>query len=300
MDEQSNGNLHQNGQDPPGNRKARMIELLEHLLQQYWSNPRSGDLRPQLLPGELPSNLAVEVPIPDGSRLVGSAVWSDSSTIVFDCKLSQEEVLKFYEDRLIPQGWTKPVSPERMMGGGFTMSALVADWGGHFCFDEQRVSLFVRTFASPGKPTSVHATLNAAWEQSLCSPRQQRQMEMMHRMRPMLPELRPPEGAIQMGGGSGGGGDTWTSNAWLKAAMELPAILNHYDEQLSKAGWSRTDGGHAGPVAWSTWDFTSEGESRHGLLSILEHTWDEDVYGLTLYAEAEGYSRQMGFAFRRF
>ena len=48
------------------------------------------------------------------------------------------------------------------------------------------------------------------------------------------------------------------SAAVLTTTLGLEAVAAHYAEQLRRAGWTQTDQGASGPVAWQTWQFTSE------------------------------------------
>ena len=76
----------------------------------------------QLLPGELPHDLPVSIPVPPGGRLVGSAVRrADAQTtgteIVIDAPGTAAQVAAFYEQALREQGWTSPQSSPGPIGG---------------------------------------------------------------------------------------------------------------------------------------------------------------------------------------
>jgi hypothetical protein len=280
--------------------QATMVDLLEHLLGEYWGYSNQGP-RPELRPGEI-AELPVEVPIPEGSRIVGSVLWpqQQTTTIVFDCNLTREQVIQFYEEQLLSQGWIKPQMNDPFGAGGFTRGGQEWDFGAHFCLGERGPSLHVRSFAEPTRPTSVFLSLNTDPEQSPCSPRQRRQYAQMgHLRREMLPELRPPAGATQLGGGSSGGGgaDNAHSEAWLKTDLDIGSTLSHYSEQLVKARWIRIDSGHDGPIGWSSWDFTYEDENWHGMLTVTQRPWLKGEYRLRLYAEVEGFGQHGGVVF---
>jgi hypothetical protein len=282
-------------------RQSSMVALLEHLLDQYWAmtNQMQHGARPQLLPGEIPEQLPIELPVPEGSRIVGSVLWTQQTTIIFDCDKTREEVLQFCDERLLSQGWTKPEMPDPLGGrGGFGRSLPDFFAASPYCLGESGPSLSVRAISSSER-TTVHVTLNTDPEQSPCSPRLRRQYRHMERGLPaVLPDMRPPTGSIQLGGGSSGGGpDNVSSEAWLKSDLDLPGILAHYVEQLVKAGWTEASSGRSGPIGWSTWDFTFEGEQWHGMLTITERPWSKGEYRLRLYAEAEGFGKHGGVVF---
>jgi hypothetical protein len=282
-------------------RQASMIDLLEHLLDQYWGMAyQSQGHRPQLLPGEMPDKLPVDLSFPEGSRIVGSIQWAQQTSIIFDCSMTREEVLQFYEEQLLSQGWTKPEMPFPLGGvGGFTRNWPDTHTGISFCSGERGPSLNVRAFNSSDRTTSVHVTLNTDSEQSPCSPRRRRQYGRMDPGLPaVLPEMRHPAGATQLGGGgSGGGPDNVHSEAWLKTDLDLHETLAYYSEQLARAGWAEASSGQNGPIGWSTWDFSFESEQWHGMLTITERPWSTGDFRLRLYAEVEGFGQHGGIMF---
>jgi len=295
------GDWKRNGQGgkPGGDGQAAMIELLEHLLNEYWGMRRQE--RPRLLPGEIPEGLPVDVPIPAGCRIIGSASWSNNTTIMLDCTMSRDEVLSYYEAQLIPKGWTKAEIPEPFRGG-FALSRVGFDMGTNFCLGDDATALSVRSVSMDETPLSVQVTVSTDPETSPCSKKQRRQFEQMRYgmgARAVLPELKAPAGAVQVGGGGGSGNDHATSEAWLKTELEMSAVLPHYEDQLAKGGWTSRDGGQSGPVGWSAWDFTYEGEKWHGLFTVIADPWTAGEYRLRLYAEVEGYGRRMGAFFGR-
>jgi len=281
--------------NPARDNQAALIELLEHLLSEYWGMRRQE--RPRLLPGELPDALSVEVPIPAGCRVVGSAAWSNMTNIVLNCTMSRDDVVRYYEAQLVPRGWTKLETADPFERGGFAFSRAGFDMGAHFCLGEDAPALSIRSVGMDENPLSVQVTVSTDPETSPCSKRQRRQFEQMRfgmRARTVLPELKAPTGAMQMGGGGGSGNDHATSEAWLKTELAMSAVLPHYETQLAKAGWSRRDGGQSGPVGWSAWDFTYEDEKWHGLFTVIADPWTAGEYRLKLYAEAEGYTKRAG------
>ena len=293
--------------EQPMSNPAAMVDLLEHLLHEYWGyrGGRGGGEQPQLLPGEIPSQLPVEIPLPGESRIVGSVLWSASTTVILDCALNQEEAIRFYDERLTSLGWTKPEMGlgYPFGGGGFTNKGGPWDDGAQFCLGERGPSLHVRTIIASNEPTStsstsIHIALNTDPELSPCSPRLRRQMGMMHLQSDILPKLEPPQGAMQLGGGSSGGGDTATSRGWLTTDLDLSTAHTHYKDQLQKNGWGPIDSGENGPVAWSTWDFQYEDEGWHGMMMVIAHPWSKGGYQVSLYAEIEGYGRHGGIVFR--
>ncbi len=72
----------------------------------------------QLLAGKLPENMPVDLPIPDGARIIGSEVQEDKGIyIVLDVPLMPDQALDFYREALPSQNWTE--TDIQGMGRGF-------------------------------------------------------------------------------------------------------------------------------------------------------------------------------------
>lgn len=82
-------------------------ELANRLLQvAYMGGPEL--TQAELLPGKLPEQMPVDLPIPNGSRIVGSEILEDIGiTVVMDVAMTPDEALDFYRDALVPQNWTE-------------------------------------------------------------------------------------------------------------------------------------------------------------------------------------------------
>lgn len=287
-------------QRPPGPTEA-LLDLYEHLLASTWSMGM-GLGWPDLLPGQMPGELPVEVPLPEGARLVGSVRWRESAEVIFDCDLSRDEVVRFYEGHYLPLGWSKPDSMFPGMGGGGFTNTAFPDFGAYLCKGDNEPWLHIRAVEAPGEPTSVYVSVSTNTEQSPCSWGQRREVERMRAfmMPDILPALPPPEGARQFGHGGSGGGDEYQSSAELRTDLSIEAIGAHYSAQLEAAGWTRTGSGSDGPLAWSTWEFKHEDEPWRGLFMALARPRSEGEYKLLLDTEAEGASRRRDMMFRRF
>jgi hypothetical protein len=86
-----------------------------------------------------------------------------------------------------------------------------------------------------------------------------------------------------MGGGGGSSQDRADTSATLETATALPILelAAHYAVQLEKAGWTRTDDGHSGPLAWHAWRFQDdENEPWQGLFFVMKLLGTERRYFL--------------------
>jgi hypothetical protein len=284
MDEQT-----QQKSDSSGGEDA-IRELAVRLLTFHHSLLLAGQRvqEPQLLVGQLPTDLPLELPLPEGSRLLGSLA-VENPMIAIDTQLAGEDVVTFYRERLTTAGWTVPehYGPPQ---GGFVHSSMANHAMATFFAPDDRSMLTVMTAPAPGGRTTVQLTLQG--EAAEFRPRQMRHgPDFMV----VLPSIRGPKGAMQMPRGSSGGPDSAESSAALETDFDLAAVSIHYVDELERDGWRRLDAGTSGPVAWSVWSFVdTEGTTWQALLLILQRPSRHGKYALTLSAERERDAPQSG------
>lgn len=272
--------------DEPDANTSLLHELALRLTA-YPGDPRVDD--PQLLVGQLPPDLSVEIPLPEGSRVLGSLIRSQENIeIVLDSALSPNEVTQFYKDRMTAGGWNE-LENMRPTHGGFVHSGFPT-FLNHavYCKGNQGPAFAVDAHEGKNARTNVRIDLNGG-EHSPCAQPNRTRHRMMHRdLQQLIPPLVAPKGASQIGGGGGGGGDSWHSTAMLEADADLPTLAVHYNEQLTKGGWTLSDEGQAGPLTWSTWTFKDEEqEPWFGLFFILKIPGKNRKYALELRIETD-------------
>jgi hypothetical protein len=289
------------------NANASLLRELALRLATYPADPRVDD--PQLLVGQIPPNLSIEVPIPAGSRILGSLLRSkENIDIVLDCALSPDEVVQFYKERLAAAGWNE-LETMRPHHGGFVHSGMPMLLN-HivFCGGTQGPAFTVNASEGKNSRTNVRIELNGSSEFSPCAQPNRMPYRMMHRQfQDLIPPLYPPKGARQQGGWGGGGSSHWHSNSTLEANADLPALAAHYNSQLAQGGWTLSGEGQSGPLARSTWTFQDEdkepwrglffilgvpGKDRHYVLEI-RIDWDKEEDGSSkarLLRNGGGYS----------
>ncbi len=265
-----------------GTDEALLYELALRLTT-FYGDPNVNN--PRLLVGTLPPNLSGDIPMPEGSRILGSLIRSpEFIDIELDCALSPEDVLQFYRGRLLPDGWSelesmRPPNTGFVTSHMFALQNLIV-----FCHGSNGPAFTVS--AHPGKQerTEVRLNLNAG-EHTPCG--QQNRRQRMHRgMHDLIPTLIPPQGAKQQGGGGSGGTGSWYTSATLQTGMDIPELAGHYHTQLVKGGWKMNGVGQDGPLAWSTWVFKDEeNEPWHGLFFILKTPGKDDQYILEARVE---------------
>lgn len=282
------------------NSNLNETDLLEFALRlaTYHEAPDTQNAR--LLPGQLPDQLPVDIPVPDGSRILGSLIRSpESINMLLDTHLSPEQVLTFYRERMQVAGW-QTNDMDRPRRGGFISSgsrsrggtetfyqslndpALTVNdqesssaWRDHSNRIRSGPALTVNAFVGKGNVTDVRLNLQ------LNSPLPPGPLPYM-RSRParstfgLLPALEAPEGTQLTGHGGGGGQDNAYANAILETNIDLSTLAAHYKSELEQAGCVLTDEGQDGPLAWNTWTLKDE-EKWNGFFIIL-NILDQEYY----------------------
>jgi hypothetical protein len=267
---------------PAGDNEALLQELVLRLLT-HPADPRTQN--PRLLVGQLPDALPVELPLPAESRLFGSLQRSAShAEVIFDTPLPEQEVLAFYRERLPAAGWQEDESFPGMRQGGFVHTRLGIGALSQWYQGTRGPTLHVQAFSGQGGRTDVRLNLDLSGRNS---PAQRARMHRRHMMgHDFLPPLLAPAGATQMGGGGGGGGESYYSSATLETTADLTTLIAHYAGQLEQAGWTRTDEGQSGPLAWHAWTFQDEdGEPWRAVFFMLKMPGTEDQYSLYMRAD---------------
>ena len=253
----------------PGAREDLLRELALRLVT-YPGDPRNDN--PQLLVGQLPENLVIPVPLPEKSQVLGTLIHGpENIDIVLDSEHSPDAVLSFYKERMAEMGWNEL----EMMGpmhGGF-MHSRHPGFVHHttFCKGTDGPGLTLNTIEGKQQGSDVRLHLAFGSELSPCAQVNLRHQR-MHGLHGLIPPLIPPPRARQQGGGgSGGGMGNWQTTASLDTDLDLPTIATHYAQQLEKGGWTKSDEGFSGPLAWSTWTFQDEDKQNwNGLFFVLK------------------------------
>jgi hypothetical protein len=218
--------------------RETMLRDLLIRLSTFAGDPRVGN--PQVLVGELPQNLPVEIPLPERSHVVGTLIRGPQhASSVVDVDLPTEQVLKFYRERMQAAGWQESEYPKVPRSGGFTTSVPGTAPMTTFCRGSRGPGLRVSAFTRGNTSTDLRLDLDLSGQS--CAP-QARISKMMGRgmaMHEMIPRLDPPAGGTQMSGSGGSGGiDSFHTNASLEltAPIALAELAAHYAAQLESAG----------------------------------------------------------------
>jgi len=279
--------MNENTSNNSTEREAMLEDLLVRLTT-HWYDPRNSG-KPQVLLGQVPS-LPVTLPLPEGSRVIGTLIHGpEHADIVLDVPLPAEQVIEFYKERLGADGWAEPDMFRGHRPGGFTHAGIPGRVDSiTLCKGTDTPGFNIQAFSGQGSMTDVRVDI-VGGEFSPCSQQhgpKSRRME-HHGFYELIPQLAPPEGARQMGGGGGSSGqNSADSRAALETDMEFAALIPHYAKQLEAAGWTKQDEGQSGPIAWNAWTFKDEdNEPWRGFFFILKAPGREREY--SLYVEVK-------------
>lgn len=287
--------------DQQGDDAALVRELAERLLTGPRGSPSPGGQAPtaQLLPGQLPPDLGLDLPMPPGARLLGSLArrFGDrpfNVEVVLDAPGAPSQVLDFYQQELAARGWTSRQEGFRGFPGGFQPGGQFAPPAFNaFCQSETGPLLMLNAVALERGGSDVRLSVQmpgvfppAPFGGSFgpCSP-----PPSTPPVRPppggpeLLPRLFAPPGVQLMPTGGAGGPNLAGSEALALTDRRAADLAVHFGQQLEEAGWQRVFAGADGPLAWSLWQVPGE-RGGQGLLVVLESPGENRVaLSLRLY-----------------
>ena len=244
-------------------------EFIGRALTRRYPGAEEGDTR--IMIGLLPDDLPFDLPIPEGSRIIGSIVRGDptGTEIILDVPLNPEEVINFYHEALIEEGWVVP--PEQAYGYGFVSEPWPSQT---FCYNDDEVVLAMSAVEISDEPTDVRINIQSPAQYSPCGPEGVHWMDESYGL---IPTLTSPPGALVLSGGSGSGQIEASVTASLKTDLTAEDLANHYGVLLSEASWTPGERGTSEQVSWSSWTIKDEdGDEWGGVLIILESPSDPE------------------------
>jgi hypothetical protein len=240
----------------------------------------------RVLVGQIPTDLSEEVPLPEGSRVLGTIIDWQHVSIVFEAILSPDAVISFYKEQLPETGWQEreqlliAVLRERGMSVPPVETSSCMENTGYkrqgFLRTTHGPSLTVTAEAGSEDGTQIEIELDLT-SYDYMPPHSENLLSEVH--------LRHP------GDGEDSSGSLTMSDydahyfdvIQLASAMELSQLLEHYHSQLVQAGWQLNTSGQNGSVAWSTWILQDKEQASWSGGLMLQHIGRKPVYTLTLY-----------------
>ncbi len=258
------------------------MEALEELIRRFAQTEERRQVR--ILPEALPPRFSI--PLPPGTRVVGSVVIADEDdlpketqiVIILDVAMEPNEVEIFFQEELSQSGWlySELALPVFVSSDGEPAHSSVFT---PFCNEEDNLSMYLRVFPLQEQRSDVLLLLQEGmraycdWEGP-----------------PDLPALKVPRGSTPVDWDSGGGGDQAYSNATLVTNLPAPALEEHFRDQLAESGWAVVAQGAGGPTAWSTWRFVrSDGKPWVGLLLVVDMPDGTTSYATLNTVQGESY-----------
>ncbi len=244
-------------------------QMLRKLVQRILSPVLPGAPEPKaptLDVGKVPTDLAFDLSLPEGSVIVGSTTqnWmmGNSTGIFLDVPMSPMAALAYYTQTLQSQEFTPPDSPAPVTGNAFV--PLAAAQGVTLCNKAKKLSVWLVAKEIKEQWSDVRLTITD-YKDSPCGGSGN-----TIGLLGMLPQLVIP-GEAQMTNGGGGMSSTNEvySTADLETDLSITALGADFDQQLEKAKWVKGIVQQDKSTAWSTWQVMKDNEEWSGSLIIL-------------------------------
>ncbi len=265
--------------DPEDTLRALATRLLAF---RFGSMAREAEEAPRLLVGELPPDLPLALPVPEGARILG-AFLGPETIVALETELDADAVIAFYAERMTALGWDEQ-DPVGGRQGGFVHSFARSNPMMNFSREEGGpVFTVMAGWAADGRST-VQITFHPEGNGDVPRQRRQQHGDIMS----LFPAIRAPKRARQTPQGGGGSLDAVNALARLECDLDLAAVAPHYRAELKRGGWHLMEDGASGPVAWSTWTFRDdENANWSAALLILDRPTPSagHNYVLQLFAE---------------
>ena len=246
-----------------GGDEAGLREFVERWLGPSYPGQPADEITVHL--GSLPPDLPFELPLPEGARVIGSVHQALFSYlhVILATSLSPEEVLAFYDARLLEIGWQ--AASDAAYGGGFVSG----DPWRVYCLDEEAALTLSASPWITGE-TDVRLFIDGDMRYSQCN---SEYMAGLDSSSGLIPTLMSPSGTQMIGGTTSGSSDSNTAytETTLRTDLSAGELAAFFNEQLAADGWTLLDNGASEGHAWSHWSLVDEkGEAWTGTLILLE------------------------------
>ena len=217
---------------------------------------------PVVLAGVAPEVVTTTVRLPRDWRILGSVLFSSSSSVYVQARGTAETIRALLQQQLLDEGWSAPESIRR---GGFVPSEVTSPAA--FCGpDGQLMTLW--TSEQPEGPL----LRIAVQERPMATPcdRAHVRTSSLSELNDRMPILSIPEGQVRSTGMGGSGQDSAYSGIELETTLAPVEIADRVSTDLAASGWVL----HASTVSdvslVRTWTREFEGGFRaHGQLLII-------------------------------
>lgn len=257
-------------------------KALQYLLQRWLGFPEV-----QLIPGQLPKQLPVNLPLPEKAKIVGSIAHSaESFEIILDVVQSPEQAKTFYEQQLIKSGWQiEKQEDSSNQKSGFVLSNSILDDNSTnedmtYCSISHKAILSVEPANKFFSTTEIRPEVRLKLELSPSTSSSEFQCSVSKSIEKVqLPALVSPSD-VEISGVFGTNLKTSAdSYAVLNTKLDAQALMNNYAAQVEKFGWKRQDSKQNKTGIWNTWTFKdNQGQPKQGMLSITQLAGRKNEY----------------------
>ena len=221
--------------------------------------------------GELPEELPVEFPLPEGAVVFASIQSPYDLQIMLDVPMRAADLMAAYTPKLKEANWNHVPENAQTQSGGFVSAA--ENWQ-IFCGDQTQAALILQYFSKSSQESEMRITLHDKDVEYMCDPQGMEGQDPASRM---LPVLEVPAGALVTGGGSSSGGGSAESSSDIRSDLSPKELSAHFSRQMDAAGWNSLDGGDEGSFSWSSWEMRDVQDNPwNGTLIILKDPVDAD------------------------
>jgi hypothetical protein len=240
----------------------------------------------QLFPGQLPKALPVDLPLPPQTQIIGSIVRTKgtgiyqiapgSSEVYLDVSDTAEHIQAFYQQRLPALGWTKSESLSSL-NKGFIPSTF--SYPAVFCKSPAGPSIQLIVSPVLDAPTDVRLTFSNS--DTLCKSANSR----LFANESPLPTLSSAPQTEVLPLSRGGGNMVYESSAHLNTKLSSQALVQHYELQMERAGWTQQNRQHSGDNFWSSWKWKdSKGKFWQAYLALIKTESKSNQYFASIVA----------------
>jgi hypothetical protein len=215
-----------------------------------------------IVTGRMPENLPRPLELPAGTRVLGSLVRPEQTTIVAAVPLSPEHAITALRQTLTATGWsTAPAMP----GSNRVFVSETMDRWEALCADD--VALTISAWrAAAGESYVRIGYSNRRLGHTACDPPLER---MMPSDRAPLPTLRAPEGVRSSTGGMSTTDGFMEATTRVETSIPPSELARNYGSQLGTQGWIFQTETATEDVAIQIWQLEeATGRRWHGLLII--------------------------------
>ena len=253
-----------------GNESITLSEpSAEELAIRYLEAPCLGETelqKVQLLPGKLPEQMPVQIPLPRGSEIFGSILLGETEIgVMVDSPLAAEEIMAFFSQALASQNWTE------MDVSGMERGFMEWSTGSFFCQESNDTSIAIIAYPRENG-SDIRLDISTDPECSPCSFSGSDDW-----LKPIPKLVAPRNASLSNQNFMTGCGNQVTISMDVMTELNSSALAAHFADQLIAANWTATSQEESGPAAWSAWEFEDEeGLIWDGFLTALEVPGSED------------------------